>query len=139
MRIFRAGLAADTWDSPKFLRCYQSVELHLAELRSYLYANANAVQGYAKALSKGEACLNRTCRIDRQSAHQLALLQEAADEVDPSRRASLAACQDSNYQRNACPIHRPGSAASSGIRPPSFYGLDLSDERILWGVASGRN
>jgi hypothetical protein len=53
MRIFRAGLAEDAWDSPKFLRRYQSVELQLDELRSHLYANATAVQGYAKAFRKG--------------------------------------------------------------------------------------
>ena len=53
MRMFRAGLAEDAWDSPEFLRRYQSVELRLDELRSYLYANAKAVQGYAKAFRKG--------------------------------------------------------------------------------------
>jgi hypothetical protein len=49
MKTFRAGLAEDAWDSPKLLERFQSVELKLDELRSYLYANKSAVRGYAKA------------------------------------------------------------------------------------------
>ena len=49
MKTFRAGLAEDAWDSPKLLQRFQSVELKLDELRSYLYANESAVRGYAKA------------------------------------------------------------------------------------------
>ena len=49
MKTFRAGLAEDAWDSPKLLERFQSVELKLDELRSYLYANESAVRGYAKA------------------------------------------------------------------------------------------
>lgn len=49
MKIFRAGLAEDAWDSPKFLERFRHVEQRLDELRSCLYANENAVRGYAKA------------------------------------------------------------------------------------------
>jgi len=52
MKIFRAGLAEDAWDSPQLLQRFQSVECKLDELRSYLYANETAVCGYAKAYRK---------------------------------------------------------------------------------------
>jgi hypothetical protein len=34
MRIFRAGLAEDAWDSPQELKRFQNVESQLDELRS---------------------------------------------------------------------------------------------------------
>jgi hypothetical protein len=49
MKIFRAGLAEDAWDSPKYLERFRHVERQLDELRSYAYANENAVRGCAKA------------------------------------------------------------------------------------------
>lgn len=53
MRIFRARVAEDAWDSPQFLRRYRAVDSRLDELRSYLYANQAAVSGYARAFRKG--------------------------------------------------------------------------------------
>jgi hypothetical protein len=53
MRIFRAGLAEDAWDSPQELKRFQLVESQLDELRSYLYANEAAVQDYAKTFREG--------------------------------------------------------------------------------------
>jgi quercetin dioxygenase-like cupin family protein len=49
MKIFRAGLAEDAWGSPKSLERFRHVERQLDELRSYLFANENAVRGCAKA------------------------------------------------------------------------------------------
>jgi hypothetical protein len=54
LKIFRAGLAEDAWDSPKHLRLFQSVETQLDELRSYLYANESSVGKYAKIFRSGE-------------------------------------------------------------------------------------
>jgi hypothetical protein len=54
MKIFRAGLAEDAWDSPEHLRLFQDVEKQLDELRSYLYANESSVGDYAKTFRSGE-------------------------------------------------------------------------------------
>jgi hypothetical protein len=53
MRIFRAGLAEDAWDSPQQLKRFQYVESQLDELRSYLYANETAVHDYARTFREG--------------------------------------------------------------------------------------
>jgi hypothetical protein len=53
MRIFRAGLAEDAWDSPQELKRFQYVESQLDELRSYLYSNETAVHDYAKTFREG--------------------------------------------------------------------------------------
>jgi hypothetical protein len=53
MRIFRAGLAEDAWDSPQEIKRFQYVESQLDELRSYLYANETAVHEYAKTFREG--------------------------------------------------------------------------------------
>jgi hypothetical protein len=54
MKIFRAGLAEDAWDSPEHLRLFRNVETQLDELRSYLYANESSVGSYAKTFRSGE-------------------------------------------------------------------------------------
>ena len=59
------------------------------ELRSYLVRECKCCARIREGLSKGEACLNRTLRIDRQSVHQPALLQEAADEPDRAGAQAL--------------------------------------------------
>lgn len=53
MRIFRAGLAEDAWDSPQDLKRFRHLESQLDELRSYLYANETAVHNYAKTFREG--------------------------------------------------------------------------------------
>jgi len=53
MRIFRAGLAEDAWDSPQDVKRFQYVEEQLDELRSYLFANATSVHDYAETFREG--------------------------------------------------------------------------------------
>ncbi len=53
MRIFRAGLAEDSWASPQELKRSLNVESQLDELRSYLYVNEAEVREYAKTFREG--------------------------------------------------------------------------------------
>ena len=130
MRIFRAGLAEDAWDSPKDLLRFQHVESKLDELRSYLVCKCARHPRIRESFSGGKTGVQCPCGIDRQSTHQLAFLQKSADELDPDGCASFTACEGGGDQWNARAIYRLQSAApASRLNPQLLYGLDLSTER----------
>jgi len=108
-------------DSPKFLRRYQSVELQLDELRSYLYANANAMQGYAKAFRKGRRA--STAHVE-STVNQLInwrfYKKQQMSQTEQARKPCCMSRQQLSTER--LPDTQAGSASAlSGIRPHLFF------------------
>jgi len=97
MKTFRAGLAEDAWDSPKLLERFQSVELKLDELRSYLYANESAVRGYAKAFRQQkrvstayvESTVNQLINCRMCKKHQMRWSKPGAHCLPPVKTAAI--------------------------------------------------
>lgn len=102
------------------------MELQLDELRSYLYANANAVQGYAKAFRKGRRA--STAHVE-STVNQLInwrfCKKQQMSQTEQARKPCCMSRQQLSTER--LPDTQAGSAsASCGIRPHLFYGLDLN-------------